>query len=267
MPNFTAKDVQRLRQATGLGMMDCKKALEETDGDYDAAIALLRERGLIKSASRADRANTQGAVGSAKTERPDAAALVELKCETDFVAKSADFVALAYDMAQAVAERGEGAVDEFKDQLENLRMTLKENIDLGRVVRFEASGGDVLDAYLHVQNDRGVNGVLVELAQGDQAQAHEVAMHVAFARPEWLTRDEVPAERLEAEREVLEKLTRNEGKPEQAIPKIVEGRIGGFYRDTVLNEQAYVREPKQSVQQFLGGARIVRFAQVEIGRG
>jgi elongation factor Ts len=265
MPNFSAKDVQRLRQLTGVGMMDAKKALEATDGDMEAAVAWLREQGMTKSASRAGRANEQGAVATANTGQ--AAAIVELRCETDFVAKSADFTSLVHEMAQAVAERGEGAVDEFKDQLENLRMTLKENIDIGRVVRFEASDGAVLDSYLHVQNDRGVNGVLVELVGGDRELAHEVALHVASMRPEWRVREEVPEERIASEREVLEKLTLKEGKPEQAVPKIVEGRIGGFFRDTVLMEQAFVKDAKQSIAQLLGGAQVTRFAQVEIGRG
>jgi elongation factor Ts len=262
--DYTAKDVQRLRQATGVGMMDAKRALQENSGDFDEAARWLREKGLAQSAKRADRANQQGAVAAANTGT--AAALVELRCETDFVAKSPDFTALAEEMAVAVAERGEHATDEFKDQLDNLRITLKENIDLGRVVRFEAPEGAVLDTYLHVQNDRGVNGVVVELAGGDQRLAHEVALHVASMRPQWLSREEVPPERVDAERQVLETLTRNEGKPEQAVPKIVDGRINGFFKDTVLLEQPFVKDAKQTVRQLLEGARVTRFAQVEIGR-
>ena len=264
MANFTAQDVQRLRKLTGAGMLDCKKALEATDGEFDKAVNWLREKGLAQSGKRTDRANEQGAVATANTG--EAAAVVELKSETDFVAKSAEFTALVEELAQAVAERGEQAVDEFKGQLDNLRLTLKENIDLGRVVRFEPPEGAVVDTYLHSQNDRGVNGVMVELAGGDRALAHEVALHVASMRPQWLTRDEVPPERVEAERAVLENLTRNEGKPEQAVPKIVEGRLGGFFRDNVLVEQPYVRDPKQSIGQLVGKAKITRFTQVEIGR-
>src|SRR5919206_2247044 len=264
MAEFTAKDVQRLRKLTGAGMLDCKKALEATGGDFDKAVNWLREKGLAQSGKRADRANEQGAVATANTG--EAAAVVELRSETDFVAKSAEFTALVEELAQAVAERGEQAVDEFKEQLDNLRITLKENIDVGRVVRFEPPAGAVVDTYLHTQNDRGVNGVMVELSGGDRALAHEVALHVASMRPQWLTRDEVPPERVEAERAVLEALSRNEGKPEQAIPKIVEGRLNGFFRDNVLVEQPYVREPKQSVGQLVGNAKISRFAQVEIGR-
>ncbi|MCA1691530.1 MAG: translation elongation factor Ts [Actinobacteria bacterium] len=264
MPNFTAQDVQRLRQATGVGMMDAKKALDESGGDFEEASRWLREKGLAQSARRADRANQQGAVAAANTGT--AAALVELKCETDFVAKSPEFTGLVHELVAAVAEQGEQAVDDFKEQLDNFRITLKENIDLGRVVRFEAAEGAVLDSYLHVQSDRGVNGVLVELAGGDRALAHEVALHVASMRPQWLSRDEVQAERVEAERQVLETLTRNEGKPEQAVPKIVEGRLNGFFKDNCLLEQSYVRDTKQTISQLLGDARVTRFAQVEIGR-
>src|SRR5262245_15719315 len=139
MAEFTAKDVQRLRQVTGAGMLDCKKALEATEGDFDKAVNWLREKGLAQTGKRSDRENTQGAVATANTGA--AAAAVELKSETDFVAKSAEFTALVEEIAQAVAERGESAVDEFKEQLDNLRITLKENIDLGRVVRFEAPEG------------------------------------------------------------------------------------------------------------------------------
>ena len=264
MATFTAKDVQKLRQDTGVGMMDAKKALEANDGDATAATTWLREKGMIKSAERSGRANEQGAIATANTGQ--AAAVVELRSETDFVAKSPDFTSLVHEMAQAVAERGEEAVNEFKDQIDTLRISLKENIDLGRVVRFEAQDGNVLDTYLHVQSDRGVNGVVVELAGGDQKLAHEVALHVASMRPEWRTREEVPAERIASEREVLENLTRNEGKPEQAIPKIVEGRLNGFYRDNVLVEQSFVKDAKQTIQQLLGPAQVVRFAQIEIGR-
>ncbi len=150
-----------------------------------------------------------------------------------------------------------------------MRISLKENIELGRVVRFEVQEGNVLDTYLHVQNDRGVNGVLVELRGGDRALAHDVALHIAFARPQWLANADVPADRVEAEREVLTTLTRNEGKPEAALDKIVEGRLGGFFKDSVLDEQPYMgppREGKKTVQDLLGQAKVVRYAQIEIGR-
>ena len=264
MVEFGAKDVQRLRQATGAGMMDAKRALEESDGDFETAATWLREKGLAKSVERADRANEQGAIAVGSTGA--AAALVELRCETDFVAKSADFVNLANDIAAAVAERGEAATADLAGALDDLKLGLKENIELGRVVRFEAGTGDVLDTYLHIQNDRGVNGVLVQLRNGDRELAHDLCMHIAFSRPRYLTRDEVPADEVEGERKVLEAQTRNEGKPEQAIPKIVEGKLAGFYAQQVLLEQKFVKDNKVTITQLLGDAELVRFAQLEIGR-
>ncbi len=266
MPGFTAKDVQRLRQATGAGMMDAKKALEATDGDFDEAGKWLRERGLGKAAERTDRENVEGAVAVATSG--DAAALVQLKSETDFVAKSPQFVALVEELAQLVAAKGTDAVSERQDAIDDLKVTLKENIELGRVVRFEAAGGNVLDTYLHVQNGRGVNGILIELTGGTRDLAHDIAVHIAFGRPSALTKEEVPAADVEAEREALTNQTRNEGKPEQALPKIVEGKLQGWYKRVpggVLLEQPYARDDKLSVRQVLGDASVVRFAQVVIG--
>ena len=265
MAEFSAKDVQKLRQVTGAGMMDAKRALEESGGDMEAAARWLREKGLAQSAKRSDRSAEQGAVSVTNTG--SVAAAVELRCETDFVAKSPDFVALVEELVDAVAAKGEEAVAERQADVENLGIALKENISVGRVVRFEAPAGAVLDAYQHEQNGRGVNGVLVELQGGDQVLAHEIALHIAFARPDHLTRDEVPAEDVEKERQILEAETRNEGKPEQAIPKIVEGKLAGrFFAERVLLEQKYVRDPKQTIKQILGDAAVNRFAQVEVGR-
>ena len=263
MAEFTAKDVQRLRQDTGAGMMDAKRALQERDGDFETAKKWLREKGLAQAAKRSDRQSTQGAIAVANTG--SAAAVVELKCETDFVAKAPEFTGLLVELAEAVAAKGEHAADERASDIADLGATLKENITLGRVVRFEASGGAVLDTYLHVQSDRGVIGVLVELTDGSQALAHEVALHIASAKPRYLRRDDVPAEVVTEEREVLENLTRNEGKPDQAIPKIVEGRLNGFFKESCLLEQAYVKDQKQTIAQLLGGAEVTRFARFEIG--
>ena len=264
MPDFTAKDVQALRQATGAGMMDAKRALTENDGDFDAAAKWLREKGLAQAAKRADREAAQGAIAVSQADA--AAAVVELKCETDFVAKSDDFVNLVNDLASLVATSGERAVEERADDIEKLTTSLKENISVGRVVRFEAGDGAVLDTYLHVQNDRGVIGVLVELQGGSQELAHDVALHIASAAPKYLRREDVPADEVAAEREVLEHLTRNEGKPEQAIPKIVEGRLGGFFKEICLLEQPFVKDPKQTITQLLGGATVTRFARIQIGQ-
>ena len=263
MPEFSAQDVKRLRDATGAGMMDAKKALEETGGDFDAAVKLLREKGLGKAAQRTDRENTQGAVAVAESN--GVAAIVELKCETDFASKSPDFVKLANELAEAVVAKGEAAANERQDAIDDLKITLKENIDLGRVVRFEAASGNLLDTYLHIQGDRGVNAVLIELEGGDKQLAHDIAVHIAFGRPTYLTRDEVPLSDVEEERKTLEAQTRNEGKPEAAVPKIVEGKLNGWFKERVLLEQPYARDEKQTIQQLLGGAKIRRFAQVIIG--
>jgi elongation factor Ts len=149
--------------------------------------------------------------------------------------------------------------------LDDLKITLKEKIELGEVTRIEAAAGNVIDSYQHIQGGRGVNAVLVEIANGSVDLAHDIAVHIAFARPKYLTRDEVPADVVEKERATLETISRNEGKPEAALPKIVEGRINGFFKDVCLVEQAYAKDDKQSVTQVLGGASIVRFAQIEIG--
>lgn len=263
MSSFGAKDVQRLRQATGAGMMDAKKALEENDGDMEAAAQWLREKGMAKAAKLSDRENSQGSV--AAVVDGNVGAIVELKCETDFSAKSDDFVSLTQDLADAVLARGTDAVAELEDRLDALRISKKENIELGQVVRFEAGEGSVLDSYLHLQDGRGVNAVLVELAGADRELAHQIAVHVAFAKPPFLTRDEVPAEEVERERANLEGITKAEGKPEQAVPKIVEGRLNAWFKDQVLLEQPYVKDDKKTISEILGGATLVRFAQVYIG--
>ena len=228
----SAADVKRLRDTTGAGMMDAKKALQEVDGDQAAASQLLRERGLSKVVARGDRENSEGAVGTFLDRDKGVAALVELKCETDFVAKNPDFVNMAHELAALVADSGEGAS---------------------------------LDLYQHVQDGRVKNGVVVVLEGGSVEVAHEIALHAAFKKPRYLSRDEVPADVVEAERATFETIARNEGKPEAALPKIVDGRIQGFYKDVVLLDQMYVREEKQSISQLLGGAKVTGFAQVVIG--
>ena len=268
MAEISAKEVKALRDATGAGILDAKKALVETDGDQEAAARMLREKGLAKADQRSSRDAAQGAIAAAFVPATGVAALVQLRSETDFVAKSPPFVQLATDMAAAVAEKGDEAVDGFKDALADLQVTLRENIQLGRVVRFVAGEGNVLETYLHMQSGRGVNGVLVEIAGGDPELAHDVAVHIAFGKPTYLTRDEVPAEEVEAERATLEAQTRNEGKPEAAIPKVVDGKLQGWFKRVpggVLLEQPYAKDEKQTVSQVLGSASVVRFAQVLIG--
>jgi len=263
MPAFTAKDVQALRQATGAGMMDAKKALQEADGDFDAAAKKLREKGLAKAATRTDRENVEGSVAVARTDA--GAAIVLLKSETDFSAKSAEFVALTQDIADAVAAEGADAVERFTARIDDLKVTLKENIELGTVTRVEAADGQVLDTYVHVQDGRGVNAVITVLDGGTPELAHDLSIHIAFTKPAYLRREDVPQAAVDEERSTLEEITRKEGKPEQALPKIVEGRLDGWFRDQVLLEQRFVRDEKQSIQQLLGGATLVRFEQVVVG--
>jgi elongation factor Ts len=259
----TAKDVQALRQSTGAGMMECKNALEATDGDFEAAKQHLREKGLAASSKRDDRENAQGVV--ALKVDGNVGAIVKLKCETDFVAGSDPFKAEAEALVDLVASKGAEAATERTAELEELVLTLKEKIELGDVVRIEAADGNVLESYAHIQGGRGVNGVLVEVSNGSAELAHDIAVHIAFARPRYLRRDDVPADVIDHERATLETITRNEGKPDQAIPKIVEGRLAGFYKDVVLLEQPYAKDDKLSISQLLDGAEVVKFAQVEIG--
>ncbi|HEV2369618.1 MAG TPA: translation elongation factor Ts, partial [Acidimicrobiales bacterium] len=258
-------DVQTLRQSTGAGMMDAKRALEENEGDAEAAAKWLREKGLASMSKREDRENNQGAV--AVDTVGAASAIVELRCETDFVAKSTDFVELVENLARSVAASGTDAVAERSEEIDRLKVTLKENIDVGRVIRFETADDSVIDTYLHVQNGRGVNAVMVELTDGGTPElAHGIALHIAFARPTYLSRDEVPANLVDEERQTLDAISRNEGKPEAAIPKIIEGRLNAWFKERVLLDQDYVSDEKKSVSQVLGTAHIKRFAQVVVGQ-
>jgi elongation factor Ts len=274
-----ATDVAALRKASGAGMMDCKKALAETGGDMDAAKDWLRKKGLAGAGKRAGRAADQGAIDVLVDG--SVGAVVELTAETDFVAKSSDFT-------ETVAKLARLAVDEAKDEIGDVPFEgttvgefvvqfaskVGENLALGRIVVFETPDG-LLDAYRHVQNERGTIGVLVELGGVDRSNAkaqeiaHDIALHVASAAPRFVSRDDVPADVIEKERAVLEELSRNEGKPEAALPKIIEGRLNGFFKDNCLLEQGFVREPKTTVAQLLtsigDGVTVRRFARVKIG--
>jgi elongation factor Ts len=279
MADIAPKDVAALRKATGAGMMDCKQALEESGGDMEAAKDWLRTKGLAGATKRAGRAAEQGAVDVHL--EGNTGGLVELTCETDFVAKGSDFRELTATLAKLVAENGEDGLDAqpldgstVGEVVTQLAARLGENVGLGRVHRIASDDG-IVDAYKHIQNERGTIGVLVEVGgvrpddeQGREV-AHDVALHVASAAPRWVRREDVPADVLEKERTLLEELTRNEGKPEQAIPKIVEGRINGFYKDNVLLEQPFIREPKTTVAKLLESlgaeATVRRFVRVKVG--
>jgi elongation factor Ts len=276
--DVSAKDVAALRKVTGAGMMDCKKALQENDGDQERAVDWLRKQGLGAS-KRSGRSAEQGTVDVVLQD--DVAALVELVCETDFVAKGADFVATVAALAQLVADEGDTDLESkpFEGQTVGEAVTLLvaklgEKIELGRVARYETSDG-LLDGYKHIQNERGTIGVLVELGGVDRSDpsarelAHDLALHIASAAPRFVRREEVSEAAIEKEREVLTELTRNEGKPEAAIAKIVEGRLNGFYKDYVLLEQGFVRDPKITVGKLLedlgAEATVRRFTRVKVG--
>jgi elongation factor Ts len=263
MAEITAKEIATLRQTTGAGILDCRRALQEAGGDVEAATQWLREQGLAGAAKRADRERSEGAV-SVLVSPSGVGAIVALECETDFVAKSADFVNLVDELAEALAEKGDDLAG-FESRIDALKVTLKENIAVGRHERFEPADGSVLESYLHVQNGRGVNGVLVELQNGTPELAHDVALHIAFAKPRYLRREDVPESEVEAERETVTAISRNEGKPEAALPKIVEGRLNGWFKEIVLLEQGFARDDKVSIAQLLGDAQVVRFAQVVVG--
>jgi elongation factor Ts len=278
MAEFSAKDVAALRKQTGAGMMDCKKALDECNGDMDAAKDWLREKGLA-GPNRPGRTASQGAVDVVVDG--NVGAVVELNCETDFVAKGGEFRQTVADLAKLVAKEGEsGLLDRpFGDStvgeaIAQLGAKVGEKVELGRVVRYETTDG-VIDGYKHVQTERGVIGVLVELGGVDPGDAkarevaHDIALHVASAAPRYTSRGDVPPDALDKERAVLEALTRNEGKPDDKIPQIVEGRLKGFYQDYVLTEQVFVRDPKTTIGKLVASlgsdAAVRRFARVKVG--
>ena len=260
----SAADVAALRKKTGAGMLDVKKALEEADGDMERAGQILREKGKAGAAKREDRENSQGAVALI-IDDGKVGTIVELKCETDFVAKSPEFTSMLDRITSAVFESGVAAASGFEAELDELRATLKEKIEVGRVVRLDGPSGSIVDGYLHTQADRGVNAVLVEMVGGDRELAHNVAVHIGFTKPKFISRDEVPAEEVAAERATLEAISRNEGKAEAQIEKIVDGRLRGFYEQVCLMDQAYVRDEKLTIEKLLGGAKVTRFAQVVVG--
>ncbi|MGH9171916.1 MAG: translation elongation factor Ts [Acidimicrobiales bacterium] len=266
MAEFSTKDISELRRRTGAGILDCRAALETSDGDIDNAAQWLREQGKASAGKRADRQRAEGAV--AVVVEGDLGAIAALECETDFVAKSAEFVQLVDELAAELAAGGDAALEVQRERVEKLAIVLKENIGIGRTQRFEAAEGSILDSYLHIQNGRGVNAVLVEITGSDHALGHDIAVHIAFARPEYLRREDVPAEVVASERQTAETIARNEGKPEGALPKIIDGRLTGWFKEHCLLEQPYVRDEKKTIADLMrdaGGVEPTRFAQVVVG--
>ena len=277
MATISAADVKRLREQTGAGMMDCKNALAEADGDFDLAIENLRKKGVKDAGKRADRTAGNGLV-TAELDGTQAGVLVELNCETDFVAKNEQFQELAAKIAKAalankVADRlallttvtPDGKSVELL--IEEASASIKEKIELGRYARLD---GGYVTTYLH-RSDRDLPptlGVLVQLDGANEAVAKDLAQQIAATPAQYVTRDEVPADVVDKERRIAEEITREEGKPEQAIPKIVEGRVNAFFKDIVLTEQASVKDPKQSIKSVLaaGQVNVLAFARFRVGQ-
>ena len=277
MANFTAADVKRLREQTGAGMMDCKNALDEADGDIEAAIELLRLKGAKDVNKRATRTAANGLV-VAELDGTSAGVLIELNCETDFVAKTDLFQQTAKQIADAaigakVADRltllsTEARPGVTVEQLiDEVGASLKEKLELGRFARFE---GGYVASYLH-RSDAALPptlGVLIQLDQDNAEVAKDLAQQVAAMRPLYTTRDEVPADVVEKERRIAEQITRDEGKPEQAIGKIVDGRLNAYFKDVVLTEQAFVKDQKTAIKQVLAqnGVTVTGFARFQVGQ-
>jgi elongation factor Ts len=277
MANYSAADVKRLREQTGAGMLDCKNALVEADGDYEAAVEALRIKGAKDVTKRAQRTAGNGLVTAELRDSGDGV-LLELNCETDFVAKTDQFQEVAADIARAALAAGaddrlavlglEVRPGQTTQQLiEEAGATLKEKLELGRYARFE---GGFVTSYLH-KSDPALPptlGVLVQLDGAGEQVGLDIAHQIAAMRPQFVTREDVPEDVVANERRIAEQVTREEGKPEQAIPKIVDGRVNAFLKDIVLIEQASVREPKKTVKQLLTerGATVRHFARFQIGQ-
>jgi elongation factor Ts len=277
MANFSAADVKRLRDQTGAGMMDCKNALDEAGGDMEAAIELLRLKGVKDAGKRATRTAANGLVTS-QLDGHTVGVLVELNCETDFVAKTDLFQQVAAEIARVAlmagvfdrlavlaAEARPGVT--VQQLIEEAGASLKEKLELGHFARLE---GGYVDSYLH-RSDAALPptlGVLIQLDQENKEVARDLAQQIAAMRPAYIRREDVPADVVEKERRIAEQITREEGKPEQAIPKIVEGRLNSYFKDVVLTEQAFVKDQKTTVTQVLasGEVKVTGFARFQVGQ-
>jgi elongation factor Ts len=269
--SISATDVKKLRDSTGAGMMDAKRALEEAGGDFDKATELLRIKGAGKVQKRgAERTAANGLVAAAE------GAMIELNCETDFVAKNEEFQQLAADIAaHAAASRPASAEDllgqtladgrSVQDNIDSIAAVIGEKLELGRVAVLDGT----VASYMHRRSSDlpPTIGVLVEFTGSDLEAARGVAMQIASYAPSYLTREDVPGDVIDNERRIAEATAREEGKPEQALPKIVEGRVNGFFKENVLLEQAHVRESKKSVKAVLdeAGVTVTRFVRFQVG--
>ncbi|MEU3241284.1 MULTISPECIES: translation elongation factor Ts [unclassified Streptomyces] len=277
MANYTAADVKKLRELTGAGMMDCKKALDEADGNVDKAVEELRIKGQKGVAKREGRSAENGAVVSVIAGDNTSGVLVELKCETDFVAKGEKFQAVAAQIADHVTKTSPADLEALLGSEIEPGKTVQAFVDeananLGEKIvldRFAQFSGVYVASYMHrtMPDLPPQIGVLVELDKADAALAKGVAQHIAAFAPKYLSREDVPAEVVESERRVAEETTRAEGKPEAALPKIVEGRVNAFFKEATLLGQPYALDQKKSVQQVLdeAGVALKRFARIKVG--
>ncbi|HEY2642678.1 MAG TPA: translation elongation factor Ts [Galbitalea sp.] len=274
MADFSLEDLKALREQLGTGMVETKNALVEAGGDKEKAVELLRIRGAKSNAKRADRSTSEGLI--ATVESATAVTMIELACETDFVAKNEKFVALAQTIVQALADSGAETVDAalavpaggetVGALIENQAATIGEKLELRRIVRLD---GEHFEIYLHRTSKDLPPQIGVVLAyKGDDAEtARSIAQHISFANPEYVSKEEVPAEAVENERRIVEEISRGEGKPEAALPKIIEGRLGAFYKQVALLEQDYAKDNKLSVAKVAidAGLTITGFARFKVG--
>lgn len=274
MANYTAADVKALREKSGAGMMDCKSALDEANGDIEKAFEVLRLKGLKGVSKREGRTTSNGLIVARVAGGKGT--LIELACETDFVAKAENFVALAEQVADAVSAAGADSVEaalaanlggkSVADAITDQAAILGEKVELRKVQTISASG---IDAYLHrTSKDLPPQvGVLLGFEGSDAETAHDIAVHIAAFSPQYLSRDEVPADVVAKEREIAEETARNEGKPEAALPKIVEGRVTGFFKETCLLDQDFAKDSKQTVGKVAeaAGLTLKGFVRFRVG--
>ena len=275
MANISIADIKSLREQLGTGMVDTKKALEEADGDIEKATEILRLKGAKGNAKRADRSTSEGLV-AAKENGNGTATMIELACETDFVAKGEKFIALSEKVLDAVAAAGVTTVEEglaapagsqtVAELIGDEAAILGEKVELRRIA---VVNGENFAIYLHkTSKDLPPQvGVVVGYAGGDAETARSIAQHISFANPTYLTREDVPAGEVENERRIVEEISRNEGKPEAALPKIIEGRLGAYFKQVALLEQEYARDNKLTIAQVLkdSGLTVSGFARFTVG--
>ena len=272
----TAALVKELREKTGAGMMDCKNVLTETDGDLEKAAELLREKGITKAAKKSGRVAAEGMVEAYISEDEKVGAIVEVNSETDFVAKNEEFRTFVMDVAKQIVKNNPESVEALlaepamfeegktvNEALIGKIATIGENISIRRFARFETTDG-LIEKYIHGD---GKIAVLVNMTSGTKELAKDVCMQIAAARPEFIDRDQVPAERVEKEKEILKIQTMNEGKPEAIAEKIVLGRINKFYQEICLVDQEFVKDPSKKVSDILKDSKVLEFARFETGEG